>query len=55
MAELAASGILQKKPDPRSWIERIRERQRAGDATLPAAAIRAADAAERKEQNGGDE
>lgn len=55
MAELAASGILQKKPDPRGWIERIRERQRAGDETLPVAAIRAADAAERVDQNRGDE
>lgn len=47
MRELGASGILKKRANPRAWIERIRERQRAGDATLPAAAIRAADEAEK--------
>lgn len=55
MAELGASGILHKRANPRAWITRIRERQRAGDRTLPAAAIRAADAAERIDPNGADE
>lgn len=55
MAELGASGILRKRTHPRAWIERIRERQRAGDATLPAAAVRLADAAERIDPNKQDE
>lgn len=55
MAELGASGILKKKANPRAWIDRVRERQRAGDATLPVAAIRAADAAERVDPNGRDD
>lgn len=52
MAELGASGLLSKKANPRAWIARVRERQRASDPTLPAAAIRAADAAERVDPKG---
>lgn len=55
MAELGASGILHKRGNARAWIAKIRERQRAGDSTLSAAAIRAADAAERVDPNRGDE
>jgi hypothetical protein len=55
LAELGASGVLHRGANPRAWIDRVRARQRAGDATLPAAAIRAADAAENIEQNMGDE
>lgn len=55
LADLGASGLLTKRKNPRAWIDRVRERQRAGDATLPAAAIRAADAAEQVDPTGRDE
>lgn len=54
MAELGASGILRKRGNPRSWIARIRDRQRAGDDSLPAAAVRLADAAEGVNEAGDD-
>lgn len=46
LADLGASGILTKRRNARAWIARVRERQKSGDPTLPAAAIRAADSAE---------
>lgn len=46
LAELGASGILQKRADPRAWIAKIRARQRAGES-VPLAAAKLADEAER--------
>lgn len=49
MAELGASGLLQnmtRAHGSRAWVARVRARQQAGDATLPAAAIRLADQVE---------
>lgn len=46
LAEFGASGLLRKRGSPRSWIERVRDRQRAGDESLPSAAVRLADEAE---------
>lgn len=55
LADLGASGVLKRSANPRAWIDRIRERQRAGDPTLTAAAIRAADAAEGIKPTGTDD
>jgi hypothetical protein len=55
MAELGATGLLRRRSDPRGWIAKVRERQRAGDPTLPVAAVRMADAAENVKLNWRDE